>query len=133
MKQLYKIKLSIDGCKLYNNLDGYLMNESCDGYALYTRGEAIKKARMFCAAIEEHKTTLSYDEPKVLFINYESLSDNLQVYFQGLEEGNGLFEMDAIIFLLDEDAHEFDEFTINQIHELRDLMFNYDYFAINFK
>jgi hypothetical protein len=53
--QLYKVKLLAPSAYPKDNVNGYLGNIMDSGeIALYTRGEAIKKARMFDGKIEPH-------------------------------------------------------------------------------
>ena len=71
--QLYKVKLINPGqTKPEDNLNGYLAYnyELC----LYTRGEAIKKARAFNGKIEKHGKDYTVNETSIVDLSKQELS-----------------------------------------------------------
>jgi transposase-like protein len=82
--QLYKIKL----LKGHNARRGEILNGylgTTDGVCLYTRGEAIKKARMFGGKIEPHGKNYTAVTSQVISLSRKEISTEVLAELHGRE------------------------------------------------
>lgn len=71
--QLYKVKLNEGhSAKPDQNIDGYLAESGM--MCLYTRGEAIKKAKAFNGKIEKHGKNYTVNETSIVDLSKQELS-----------------------------------------------------------
>lgn len=86
-KQLYRVKLNEGHSALPEQVSGqYLGDYSTTDPALYTKGEAQKKAKMFGGKIEAFGKVYHVTELKVLQLSSEQISEKLMSELRGREE-----------------------------------------------
>jgi hypothetical protein len=135
MKQVYKVKLDENHLATPDQIkDGYLGNEFM--VFTYSRGEALKKARVFGGTIEKHKWSFLAKEVKMVQISNPSLLHEIEAALVGREcfsdndasLGEGIYYGDVFGVMLQEriitGKAKF------QLEELGDYCIGYDYIQI---
>lgn len=145
MTKKYRVKLNEPNTiRAEKNNNGYLDG----GYGRigsYTRGDAIKKARMFNGSIEEIKPTFIITDAKIAQIHENNLLHGIVELLKGREQfedteetiGERIYNADVFEQILSEqdgmDASKFaikDKKVLNQLEELADALGEYQYVQV---